>query len=125
VRLSMGDLPGDTAESLKLTSYRLVQEALANAYRHAGGRGQAVDVQVGGGDLILSVSDEGPGFDTSQIIDGSKHLGIAGMRERLRAEGGSFELESAPGRGTRIVACLPLKTAVEVRGGQDPRPDSG
>ena len=125
VRLSMGDLPGDTAESLKLTSYRLVQEALANAYRHAGGRGQAVDVQVGGGDLILSVSDEGPGFDTSQIIDGSKHLGIAGMRERLRAEGGSFELESAPGRGTRIVACLPLKTEVEVRGGQDPRPDSG
>jgi signal transduction histidine kinase len=82
-------------------------------------------VQVGGGDLILSVSDEGPGFDSSQIIDGSKHLGIAGMRERLRAEGGSFELESAPGRGTRIVACLPLKTEVEVRGGQDPRPDSG
>ena len=125
VRLSMGDLPGATAESIKLTSYRLIQESLTNAYRHAGGRGQAVDVQVEGGDLILSISDEGPGFDTTRAIDDSKHLGISGMRERVQAEGGSYRLESAPDRGTHIVACLPLKTEEEVHGGEDSHPDRG
>jgi len=115
VRFCRGELPAEVADSTKLTSYRLIQESLANSFRHGGGRGQALDARVDGGVLILTLSDEGPGFDLTQVIDSTKHLGIAGMRERLQAEGGSFHIESAPGRGTQIVARLPLRTEAEVQ----------
>lgn len=117
VSLTTEALPAELPLSIKVAVYRLIQEGLNNAFRYAGGRGQAVHIQTEGNELHLSVSDEGPGFDTTQVVDGNKHLGIAGMRERVQSLGGHFCIESVPGRGTQVVACLPLDSAEDVLDG--------
>lgn len=86
--------------------YRFVQEGLMNVFRHAGGIGQAVFCGVVEGRLVVSVSDEGPGFDMAQGLG----LGLPGLRERIESIGGEFRVESAPGRGT----CLTLTLAPDV-----------
>ena len=93
---------------VKITLYRLVQEALTNAYRHAGGKGQRVVVQCDGRDLKVAVMDAGPGFDGGQEGDSAEHLGLVGMRERVESLGGQFAIESTPGSGTTVRAHLAL-----------------
>ena len=117
VDLFVGDLPEHACLTTKLALYRVIQEALSNAYRYAGGRGQAVDLQAGPGALTLHVYDSGPGFDVRRPIDGTTHLGIAGMRERVQSMGGEFVLDSTPTRGTHIIAHLPLTAAEELGDG--------
>jgi signal transduction histidine kinase len=81
--------------------YRVAQEALANASHHA----QAQRVQVGlvrqDGQLTLTVSDDGQGFDPG-TVDSERHLGIRGMQERAEMVGSTLEIESEPGRGTTV-----------------------
>ena len=93
------DLAPGTATAL----FRVTQEALTNAARHA----QAHLVQIGlsaeGGDLILTIQDDGVGFPVSE---GRESLGLLGMRERVRLVGGDLAVESGPS-GTRIVARVP------------------
>ena len=96
----------------KITLYRLVQEALSNAYRHAGGAGQEVCVTCADAHLDVVVADAGPGFDTTAAV-GVDHLGLTGMRERVESLGGVFTIESAPGQGTRVHAAVPLKAEGE------------
>jgi signal transduction histidine kinase len=92
--------------SVKITLYRLLQESLANGFRHASGVGQHVQVLADEG-LRVEVSDRGEGFDPGlSLPDG--HLGLAGMRERVEILGGSFDLQSTPGQGTTIRVTLPL-----------------
>lgn len=101
-------IPGAAPLATKIALYRILSEALSNAARH--GRGAAVEVRVTHGDegsLVVEVSDKGPGFDAKQK-PGEGHLGLAGMRERAELLGGGFELESAPGVGTRVRVSLPL-----------------
>jgi signal transduction histidine kinase len=62
VELELESVPDQVPEPLKITVYRLVQEALNNAYRHAGGIGQQVRVNGQGSQLVVVVSDSGPGF---------------------------------------------------------------
>jgi signal transduction histidine kinase len=60
--------------------------------------------------LTVEVADPGPGFDPA-VADGSEsHLGLVSMRERAESLGGQFRIDSAPGRGTRAIAILPLGT---------------
>ncbi len=93
--------------SVKITLYRLLQESLANGFRHAGGSGQHVQVRAGEARLMVSVSDRGEGFNPGGVVpDG--HTGLAGMRERVEILGGSFDLQSTPGQGTNIRVTLPL-----------------
>jgi len=101
-------VPDRAPLAVKITVYRLIQEALTNAYLHAGGAGQQVSVKSEGGELEVAVRDAGPGFDTAQLAGSDSHLGLLGMRERVQSLGGLFRVESGPGRGTRVVACLPL-----------------
>ncbi|MBV9787085.1 MAG: sensor histidine kinase [Chloroflexi bacterium] len=108
VTLTYEQLPDVAPLPLKITLYRLVQEALTNAYRHADGKGQAVNVDFDGEELVVAISDQGPGFDTSHVTDWSQHLGLAGMRERVESLGGSFEVASVPGRGSTVQARLAL-----------------
>jgi len=93
---------------VKITLYRLVQEALTNAYRHAGGQGQRVVVRCDGYELDVAVLDQGPGFNGAHALDSEEHLGLIGMRERVESLGGQFQVESAPGRGTTVRAHLAL-----------------
>lgn len=77
-----------------------------NAYRHAGGRGQRVASRFDGSSIEITVQDEGPGFDPHLIDEETSGLGLNGLRERIDSTGGEFRIESAPGRGTRLVMRL-------------------
>ena len=106
VEYSPGDLPPDAPLSVKITLYRILQEALSNGFRHANGAGQHVSVNLAAGELVAEIADGGAGFDPRAI--GGEHLGLAGMRERAEILGGFFEMDSTPGRGTVIRTRLPL-----------------
>ena len=88
-------------------AYRITQEALTNAARHAFATKVKIDLQVKRGVLTLSVADNGRGFDPQKLSE-SDCLGLAGMRERASLLGGSLELQSQPGKGTRVYFRLPL-----------------
>jgi len=110
VRLAAtSDLP-EASLPVKITLYRLLQESLANGFRHGRGADQRVEVSSADGQLAVSVRDGGPGFDPPKAAS-EGHLGLAGMRERVELLGGSFQLQSAPGRGTVIRASLPMRVA--------------
>ena len=108
VDLRINGLPDRLALPLKITLYRIIQEALSNAYRHGGGAGQTVQVDYQPPRLNLLVTDRGPGFDDTRSLEGDQHLGLVGMRERVESLGGTVRVESQPGRGTRVCAQLPL-----------------
>lgn len=109
VKLEMGVLPEQAALPLKVTVYRLIQEALNNAYRHAGGSGQQVQVRMEDILLMVEVSDTGPGFLAEKSGGWDGRLGLRGMRERVESLGGSFVIDSEVGRGTRVIAHLPCE----------------
>ena len=109
VALATSALPNDVPLPVKITVYRLIQEALNNAYRHAGGAGQKITVESLADELELIISDGGPGFDGALENGTDEHMGLVGMRERVESLGGSFRVESTPGQGARVIACLPLR----------------
>jgi signal transduction histidine kinase len=94
-------LPSHIPASIKSCLYRFAQEALNNAYRHAGGRGQEVRGKCHGNTIEVEVADGGPGFEPDNKIAGN-HLGLLGMRERVTSLGGTLEIKSRPGSGTRL-----------------------
>ena len=106
VAYSHGDLPDEAPLSVKITLYRIVQEALSNAFRHANGAGQRVSIECSEGALLTEIADSGGGFDP-RAVD-AERLGLSGMRERVEILGGLFQMDSAPGRGTVIRTSLPL-----------------
>lgn len=101
--------PVNTAASLpvKIALYRLLQESLANGFRHAEGAGQRVEIKIEDGRLLVEIGDEGPGFDQHAAVK-EGHLGLVGMRERVEVLGGSFVLQSRLNLGTTICVNLPL-----------------
>ena len=113
VQLTTLNLPEQAELSGKITVYRIVQEALNNAFRHAGGAGQAVSAKSEAGRIHIEVSDQGPGFDVNQSIDWEQHLGLAGMRQRMESLGGTFNINSRIGHGTRVIVSLPLQSVKE------------
>jgi len=93
--------------AVNITIYRVVQESLTNSLKHAGEASRTVRVSVADTVVEVEISDDGPGFDTSQVFDDAT-LGLAGMRERVELLGGTFAVESRPSGGTVIRANLPL-----------------
>ncbi len=87
---------------LCLTVYRVCQEALTNVARHARATRVQVRFGTGAGHTVIVVRDNGVGFDPLAAPEG--HLGLLGMRERVKAHGGRLDLESAPGQGTAVIA---------------------
>lgn len=98
-------LPEDAALGL----YRIAQEALTNILRHAGARAIDLELALRDGRVCLRVVDDGTGFDTAAGPHGGH--GLAGMRQRMLAMRGDLRVESEPGRGTRVVATLPVPAA--------------
>jgi signal transduction histidine kinase len=97
--------------AMELAVYRIVQESLTNVLRHAGPDVRAkVDVSVGAQSVIVTVEDDGRGPATLEFHDGSG-TGIAGMRERTAAFGGTLEAGPRPGGGWRVRAEMPLSPA--------------
>jgi signal transduction histidine kinase len=92
---------------LEAAVYGIVQEALANAMRHAGPSRVALEVVEDdeSGAMKITVRDNGGGFDPSAAVDG---FGLRGMRERAELRGGSLEIRSVPGGGTEVRAAIPV-----------------
>jgi signal transduction histidine kinase len=97
------------ADDSALSVYRLVQEALTNVAKYAQAHRVEVDLHALDGRAVVSVTDDGCGFDLNQR-NSSGH-GLAGMRFRVQSRGGTMTLRSAQGHGTRIEATLPLAFA--------------
>ncbi|HEX5958374.1 MAG TPA: ATP-binding protein, partial [Hyphomicrobiaceae bacterium] len=95
-------LPEHLPAPVKSCLYRFTQEALNNAYRHGGGRGQSVRARYSDDTIELEVADGGPGFEPSDIIaDG--HLGLFGMSHRIASVGGTLDIASdRRAGGTRL-----------------------
>jgi signal transduction histidine kinase len=91
---------------VKLTAYRIIQESLTNITRYAGVDEAFVQLRFSSAALQIYIEDEGKGFDLNKISTTSS--GIRGMRERALAMGGSLELSSLPGEGTRLEVNLPI-----------------
>lgn len=107
VPLTLNNAPGAAPLPVRITLFRVLQESLANGFRHGGGRNQRVSVQGAGGAVTVEVADDGPGFDPGALkADG--HFGLDWMRERVELLGGDFEVRSAIGRGAVVRVSLPL-----------------
>ncbi|GAI53882.1 unnamed protein product, partial [marine sediment metagenome] len=85
--------------------FRIVQEALANAAKHAKARQIAVTIEVHNGTLHMVVADDGVGFDPERLPTPgvNQGWGLIIMRERAEVVGGVFRIESRPGSGTRLI----------------------
>lgn len=107
------DLDLEEAEGLRLhhrtVAFRVLQEAVANAVRHAQPARVSIVAHRHGGDVVIEVTDDGHGFDpartTTRVESG--HLGLAAMRERAALAGGALEVSSVPGLGTTVRLALP------------------
>jgi PAS domain S-box-containing protein len=108
VWVNLDPLPAALSEDTALCLFRVAQEALNNVARHAGARMATVRLREADGGLLLAVSDDGVGFEPASTGKGM-HLGLAGMRERLRLVGGSLDIESSPGEGTTVIAWVPAQ----------------
>jgi signal transduction histidine kinase len=91
-------------ETTEATAYLCVFEALTNAAKYAPGHPVAVSLSIDGADLQVKIADQGDGFDPAAHTTGT---GLAGLRDRLDALGGRHVVDSAPGRGTTLLAVLP------------------
>lgn len=95
----------------ELVLYRVIQEALSNAVKHAEARAIEVALARTGNAIIATVNDNGRGFDPATVVVPSptgRGLGLLGMRERLTLVGGKLELDARPGAGTTVRATVPL-----------------
>ena len=107
------ELPADDSPrlspALEIACFRIVQESLTNALRHAAAAQIRVRLVRGDATIALTIADDGRGFDAAALAAPSAgHLGIIAMQERVRARGGTFAITSPPGAGTRVQVDLPI-----------------
>ncbi len=111
------------AAAVELIAYRIAQEALNNAFQHA--EAENVIVRATSEGLVLSVIDDGVGFDLPSrpdVLTQVGHFGLMGMRDRATLLGGSFHIETAPGEGTWVIVQLPAQARETHRTGRGKRP---
>ncbi|MEJ2726558.1 MAG: sensor histidine kinase, partial [Deltaproteobacteria bacterium] len=105
-------LPDRLESEKELALYRIVQESLNNALKHSGAGEIFINLTCRDGAVQLTVEDDGRGFDCEQVASGThgkgSPLGISIMRERAAQFGGSFRIESQPGKGTQVMVEIPI-----------------
>jgi signal transduction histidine kinase len=108
--IRVGVQAGEAGASLRpeaaVALFRIAQEALNNAAKHSSAKRITVGLEEKGNELVLSVSDDGKGFDPASAPRG--RWGMTTMRERAEAAGGRLSVESSPGSGTTVSAAVPL-----------------
>ena len=106
------DVPEDPTPAQRIAAYRVTQEALSNAAHHSGTGEQWVKLVREGDWVTITVQDRGTGFELGQESSTRSRrarLGLQGMRDRTELLGGTFNVTSAPGRGTLVEARIPLR----------------
>lgn len=102
-------------DDVETAAFRIFQEAIANVIRHSEAAHAIVELNYQGSALELVVEDDGRGFDPKkgrmEPAEGG-HMGLIGIRERVALLGGSFALDTAPGKGCRIRVALPVKERI-------------
>jgi signal transduction histidine kinase len=104
VKVTAENVPDSLPDELRTCIYRVVQETLHNVSRHSGAKNVVVSVQYMGDSLVLTVKDDGSGYDPEKTTG----LGLLGMEERVKQLGGRLEIQSQPGQGTLLRATLPI-----------------
>lgn len=94
-------------DMVKTGLFRIFQESLTNVVRHSNAKKMVISLEYKNNDFILSIADDGKGFDKDKIAD-KRTLGILGMKERTSMIGGKYEITSEPGKGTVVVVTVPL-----------------
>ncbi len=97
--------------SAELTVFRILQEELTNAGKHSNATSVKIKSEVSQGDFILSVEDDGVGFDPKMLAaeqESGEHLGLMALRERAELLGGHLDIDTITGVGTRITVRLPI-----------------
>jgi PAS domain S-box-containing protein len=123
IDFSHAGIPRNLPKEISLCMFRVLQEALQNAVKHSGVRHFKVELSGDSGDIQLSVSDLGVGFDPQDAMD-SRGLGLISMRERLQLVGGDFSIQSEPGHGSTICARVPLRPDEIGNGASLPKADA-
>ena len=100
--------PAAVGPATALCLFRVAQEALSNVVHHAGARSATVALQSLDGGLLLTIQDDGIGFDP-ESPRASRSLGLLSMRERVQLVNGTLDLKSAPDEGTAVVVWVPLE----------------
>jgi signal transduction histidine kinase/ABC-type uncharacterized transport system substrate-binding protein len=109
IDFSSEDIPKGVHSDIALCLFRIVQEALQNLRKHSGVANGEVRLRRTGNKILVSIRDEGKGFNAG--INGKPGLGIRSMTERAHLAGGQLMVYSEPGKGTRIEATVPLQLA--------------
>jgi signal transduction histidine kinase len=94
-------------KNVAIIAYRIIQEALTNVLHHAHAKQAEVDISLKSNILSIKVIDDGIGFETDSLID-NMALGLVGMKERAITIGGVCEIISYSGKGTQVIATLPI-----------------
>jgi signal transduction histidine kinase len=113
VRVDIPDGFGRHGQEIETTVFRIVQEALTNVHRYSGSRTATIRLSRREGLICAEVLDEGCGLPAPTSASGwtvPLGVGIVGMRERVKQLQGSFEIESAPGKGTAVRVLLPVQS---------------
>jgi signal transduction histidine kinase len=99
------------SDNRRTVLYRVAHAALTNVAQHAEASQVTVSIRKLKDTVYMSITDNGKSFDAQQVSHAktNKHLGLLGMRERLEMVGGLLSIESAPRRGTTILARIPLQ----------------
>jgi len=107
-----GTVAAEIPDDLETLAYRVVQEALSNAAKHSQAEHVAVAVELDQVQLRVEITDDGVGFDSARAREFLQmgRVGLASMRERVELASGTFVVRSNAGRGTTIVATLPVDT---------------
>jgi len=113
------------ASSVRTVLFRVAQEALTNVARHARASRVEVNIVKLQDSVCMKIIDDGKSFNVEHVLRarGGRRLGLLGMRERMEMIGGHFAVESAPGKGTAIVAQIPF-TSARIKG-KAPQKNSG
>jgi len=108
ITLDLPDTLKEISTKTNIALFRIYQESLTNVARHSGATNVFCSLQPNNGDLLLTITDDGKGFDVA-ATEQQHSLGLLGMRERSVMIGGKYEITSEPGKGTKVLAILPFK----------------
>lgn len=106
VSVHVSSLPIETPHFVKASLCRFVQEGLNNSFRHASAKGRSVAAWSQGDEVVVEVTDEGPGMQHTVAAGGG--LGLAGLSNRIESLGGRLQIRSVLGEGTRLTATMPV-----------------